>query len=267
MKKYLQILKFTFAEFSAYRLNFYLWRFRQVLSFLIIYFFYFALFAGGGYFGYTKEKMITYILGISLLRALVMSSRTIDLGSIIADGNLANYLIRPLSFFKYWFARDAADKLLNLGFSIVELTILFFILKPQIFIQNNLLLIALLLIAIVMSVLLYFFINVLLGIVAFWTPDSWSGVWAPRFLFFIMMEFFSGTLFPLDFLPKNIFFLFSLTPFPYLVYFPLQIYLGNASYPQIFQGFTIFIFWTIFLYLIVRKTWGAGLKIFSAEGR
>ncbi|MBI4999815.1 ABC-2 family transporter protein [Candidatus Gottesmanbacteria bacterium] len=273
MKKYWQVIKTTWQEYGVYRLNFLVWRLRSFIGFLTIYFFWWAVFlpagrqVAGEVFGWHQEQILTYILGVAMARSIVLSSRTIDVGGEINQGNLTNYLLKPLNFLTYWFSRDIADKLLNIALTIFELTLFFLILKPPFLVQTNPFILVACLLSIILATILYFFINFFLGVIAFWTPESWSGVWGPRFVFTIILEFFAGTIFPLDILPKPIFAILQLTPFPYLIYFPLKIYLGQVNFLQIFTGFTICLFWMGIWYLIVEKTWRAGLKVYAAEGR
>lgn len=268
MHKYWQIISNTWQEYSAYRLNFLVWRLRSFISFATIYFFWWAVFAEKGQiFGWGEVQILTYILGVALVRSVVLSSRTIDVGGEINQGSLTNYLLKPLNFLNFWFSRDLADKLLNIIFTIFELGIFMMILKPNIFAQTHIFYLLSFITAIAMATILYFYINFFLGLLAFWTPESWSGIWGPRFVFTIILEFFAGTIFPLDLLPKSIFNLVQLTPFPYLIYFPLKIYLGQASLVQMLIGFVVCLCWLGIWYLIVQKSWRAGLKVYGAEGR
>lgn len=274
MKKYWLIITNTWLEYLAYRLNFLVWRLRSFVSFAMIYFFWWAVFSppGGGVgasqvFGWQQGQILTYILGVAFIRSLIFSSRTSDVGGEINQGNLTNYLLKPLNFFSYWFSRDTADKLLNIACTFVELTLFSLILRPALFWQTDLSYLLFFLIALILATILYFYLNLFLGLIAFWTPESWSGIWGPRFVFMIILEFFAGTIFPLDILPKPILNLVQLTPFPYFIYFPLRIYLGKINTIQIMMGFAICLFWLAVWYLIIQKTWRAGLKIYGAEGR
>jgi len=271
MKKYWQIIKNTWCEYSAYRLNFLVWRLRSFISFAMIYFFWLAVFESSAgtskILGWQQTQILTYILGVALIRSLIFSSRTIDVGGEIEQGSLSNFLLKPLDFFKFWFTRDLADKFINIICTFFELGIFILILKPNLFIQNNLFFIFFFLLAIIMATILYFYINLFLGFLAFWTPESWSGAWGPRFVFTIIIEFFAGTIFPLDILPKTFFNLIQLTPFPYLLYFPLKIYLGQINFGQIVFGFLICLFWLVVWYKMVSWQWQKGLKLYGAEGR
>lgn len=268
MKKYWQVIKNTWAEYSVYRLNFLVWRLRSFISFAMIYFFWWAIFSGQEQiFSWQENQILTYILGVAFVRSIIFSSRTIDVGGEINQGNLTNYLLKPLSFLKFWFSRDLADKILNIIFTIFELTIFILILRPVIFWQANILYLILFILSLILATLLYFYINFFLGAIAFWTPESWSGIWAPRFVFTVILEFFAGIIFPLDILPKPIFNFLQLTPFPYFIYFPLKIYLGKITSLEILWGLVVCLFWIGAWSLIIDKMWRAGLKIYGAEGR
>lgn len=268
MRKYWQIIKTTWIQYSIYRLNFLIWRLRSFIGFIIIYFFWQTIFSQNSQLlGWQQFDLLTYVFGVAFLRSIIFSSRTIDVGGEINSGNLTNYLLKPLSFLKFWFASDLGDKILNLVFTVLELFLFFLILKPALFWQTDLFYLTFFLLSIILAIILYFYLNLWLGFLAFWTPESWSGVWGPRFVFMIILEFFGGTIFPLDLLPKTVFNLLRLTPFPYFIYFPLKIYLGKIDFQEMITGFAITIIWCFLWYLIIQKTWQQGLKVYGAEGR
>jgi len=138
----------------------------------------------------------------------------------------------------------------------------YFILRPTIFLQSHITTLLLTVLAVCLAVVMNFFIGSLLGMIAFWSPE----VWAPRFIFFILVSFFAGGLFPLDILPVTLQRIFALLPFSYLQYFPIKIYLGKLSTPELLQGFTIAVIWSFLLYLLVTLVWHRGLKEYSSEG-
>lgn len=264
MRKYLQVIKSTIAEYMIYRLNFVLWRVRMVMQILVIYFLWWAIFSQHKtLFGYSQSMILTYILLSSIVRTIALGTTTMDIGDVINQGDLSNFLMRPMSFFRYYIARDIGDKFLNLVFSLVEVTVLFFILRPPIFLQSNPVTLLLTLVALVVGTVLYFYFSLLLGFLGFWTPD----VWAPRFLSFVVMEFFAGGLFPLDILPQPLFLLSQSLPFSYFIYFPLKIYLGQLSLATILQGLLVGLVWVGGLWYLATVTWRKGLRVYAAEGR
>jgi len=117
--------------------------------------------------------------------------------------------------------------------------------------------------AIGLGTLLYFFMSMMLGFIGFWSAD----VWAPRFLSFVVIDFFAGGLFPLDILPTPFFIFSQFLPFHYFIYFPLKVYLGQVSYPNMINGFFVGLCWLIALRLLTYYVWQRGLRFYAAEGR
>lgn len=262
MHKYLSIFSITLQEIFTYRLNMLMWRVRQVFVFLIPFFIWRAVLGqGGDVYGYSFAAIMTYLFGTTILRSLVMGSRTIDLGWMINSGSLTIPLMRPINIFSFFFIRDMADKLFNLTFMIIEIPLIFLIFRPPVFIQSNPIILLYAVCSVLLAVFIYFFINVIFGSLAFWTRD----IWAPRFLLMVIMEIATGAMFPLDMLPIFWQKLFLMTPFPYLLYVPLKIYLGTDSdtLQHLFLGFV----WVIILGLITRLVWQKGIHSYEAEGR
>lgn len=262
--KYWQVTKNTWNESLTYRLNFVMWRVRVILQFLTTYLLWAAILSSGKAIGsYNQNLMLGYVLGAWLLGTIVFSNRTQEIAEEINQGNLSNSLLKPFNYFFYWFFKDLGDKAMNIAFLSLELTILSLILKPPIFIQHNIILILLTLFSLIAAILLYFFINILLSFIAFWSPETW----APRFVFYTIIGFTAGEIFPLDILPKEVFSKLIYAPSTYLIYFPLKIYLGEVNYQQIFSGLLIASAWVVLFYLAVKLIWNHGLKLYTAQGR
>ncbi|MBI3486012.1 ABC-2 family transporter protein [Candidatus Daviesbacteria bacterium] len=264
MKAYLLFAKNTWNEIVTYRLNFVMWRVRNLLQLLTIYLLWATITSqSANIFGYSKSEMLTYILGVSFLTAVVMSSRTQEMGENINSGDLSIFLIRPINYFGYFLSRDLGDKAMNIVFSIAEISLVYLILKPPIFIQTNFVFLIFFIIGTTLALLLNFLIGSLLGMLGFWSPE----IWAPRFLMYIVLGFLAGGSFPLDIFPKQIVNFLQLFPFTYLLYFPMKIYLGRVSSSEIFQGFLITLAWILVFYFSLLFIWNIGLKKFGAEGR
>ncbi len=247
-----------------YRLSFVLWRVRMVMQILVIYFLWWAIFKGHNtLFGYTQGMMLTYILLSAIVRPFSMGTRTQEVGSLINEGDLSNFLVRPINFLRYYVFRDLADKILNIIFAFFEVSILFIILKPSIFLQTNPAVLILTVFALIIGATLHFYFSMMLSYLAFWTPD----VWAPRFLSFVLVEFFAGMLFPLDILPKPLFLLSNSLPFTYFIYFPLKLYLGQLNNQMVWTGLAVGIFWIFGFRFLTEFMWKKGLRIYTAEGR
>jgi ABC-2 type transport system permease protein len=263
MKKYLLVINNSFQQYFAYRLNFILWRVRVILFLLLSFFLWQTIFTHNKQiFGYDESQMLTYMLLISFIDGIVLSTQTFRIAEDINFGNLSSFLIRPVSYFGYVLAKDVTDKLINTAFSFFEIVLLIIILHPPFIIQTNPILLLMSISSAIIAAFVYFEINLLISFIGFWSKETW----APRFIFFILVTFLAGLYFPLDILPTPIFDFLRFLPFTYLVFFPLKLYLGQFTSGFIIQGFLINIFWLFILWLGVKTLWKKGLKVYTAEG-
>ena len=83
----------------------------------------------------------------------------------------------------------------------------------------------------------------------------------------IATEFLSGGLFPLDILPLDFQKVLYFTPFPYLIFFPLQVFLGKVTGLALIKGILISFLWSIVLFYLMKRLWYKGLLVYRAEGR
>lgn len=236
------------------------------MQLLILYFLWLTAYGGlNNLFGYSQAQMLTYILGISLIRSYILAARLSEgVGAQIITGEISNMLVKPISYLKYIFARDLSDKLINIFFSSVELVVIVALLRPPLVFQSDPLLLAEGVLSVLVGLTLYFILNFSLSLSAFWLHgDDW---WAPRFIFGIILDFLAGGLFPIDALPGLVRQVVLLTPFPYLLFFPMKIYLGQAAASFAVRGFLIGVVWVVGLYLFQRWLWQRGLKAYIAAG-
>ena len=267
IKKYISIFKISFAQEFAYRLNFIMWRVRNVMQILLLFFLWTTVFSDPTrvVFGYNRAKILTYVFGILVVKAVVLSARTVDVAGEISRGDLTNLLLKPINYFKYWLTRDLSSKTLNFTFAAFEMLILFFILKPPIFLQTETILLLGFIASLFLAMLLFFEILMITNFIPFWAPEMG---WASQFLVIVIVtEFLSGALFPLDILPLSIQKFLYFTPFPYLIFFPIQVYLGKITGTVLLGGLLIGLFWVFVLWIAMGWIWRRGLLIYRAEGR
>ena len=266
MRKYFQIFKTHWQSSFVYRLNFIMWRVRTILQFFGVYFLWLAIFINQDtVFDYSKSVMLTYVVGTAILRSFVFSSRSVSVGVEIANGDLNNYLVKPLSYLKNWLSRDLADKLLNIIFLTIELFLIVLIIKPPIIAPPSFFHLIIFFFAVILAMMMYFLFSFLISSFTFWYPEH-DG-WPLRFFIFMIIEFLAGGLFPLDILPKLAFKIFSFLPPAYLIFYPIQIYLGRLDFNQMSSTILIMLAWLLVLYKLSRIVWKKGLKIYGAYGR
>ncbi len=267
MKKYLTVFKISWQEELVYRTNFIVWRIRNITQIFLIFFLWDTVFSDPSKvaFGYNRARILTYVFGIIIIKAFVFSAKTLDVAGEISRGDLTNYLLKPINYFKYWLTRDLSSKALNLVFAILEFIVLYLLLKPTFFFQTNLVFLLGFLVSLILAIFLFFLILFITSFIPFWVPEL---AWGAQFLVIaIIAQFLSGALFPIDILPSSIQGILLATPFPYLIFFPLQVYLGKISGLGLVKGLAISFFWLVVLWFLMNQIWRLGLKAYRAEGR
>lgn len=266
MKKYLTVFAVSWQNEFTYRLNFILWRVRNIVRFLMTYFLWSGIFVSSAViFGYSKDQILTYIFMILAVWTFVLSAPSSDnVGGEIANGDLSNYLVKPIGYLKYWFTRDLASKLLNLTFAAGEITILWFIFRPPLQLPPDWISGIIFLFFCGLAMILYFFINIVTKFVAFWVPEN---TWGITFVALVFIEILAGGMFPLDVLPKWAGTLLQFTPFPYLLYYPVAIFIGKITGMELLRITGQAVVWAVVMFLLTRFVWKKGLVAYASEGR
>src|SRR5258706_16198720 len=242
MRKYWFIFSIYWQEGLTRRASFIMERFRALVVLISFYYFWSALLKNcTSFVGYDRTQMITYVLGMNVLRSIVFATRTEEIASEINHGRLSGYLLKPVNFMLYTLFRDLSEKSINLVSSIIEVFGLIFIFHIQLHWPPNLSSWLLFAASIAGATWLYFILSFMTGCWGFWTSESWG----PRFLLELFLEFTAGAFFPLDVLPDLAQKIIKCFPSPYLVFFPLQIFLGKLNSYQIMNGFLTQLFWMI----------------------
>ncbi|PJC80919.1 hypothetical protein CO009_00790, partial [Candidatus Shapirobacteria bacterium CG_4_8_14_3_um_filter_35_11] len=154
------------------------------------------------------------------------------------------------------------DKLFNLFFMFWEFILILLLFKPELAMPSLFNFIAFILF-LFLSIISFFFYSLVISFIAFWSEDAWSS----RFLFgVVFITIFSGQYIPLDFLPPVIGKILDYTPYPYMFYYPLKVWLGqidqNMIYLRLLNGSLI----CIFFYFLSQFMWLKGKQKYQSYG-
>jgi ABC-2 type transport system permease protein len=174
--------------------------------------------------------------------------------SEIATGKLSEILLRPISHMGYWAMQDAAMKSLNIIFAVPEVLIFSLLMSSPFFLPHHPLTLILFAASVLGGMILYFQMSYLIGVMGFWGSQSWG----PRFCFEVVLEFCAGAYFPIDILPGAVQKVISALPFPYLVYYPLTIYLERLPPAEILSCFLHQLVWIAALSVGIKPLRGGG---------
>ena len=212
--------------------------------------------------GFTANDFITYYMTLLIVDQITSNIIIYSFGYKIQDGTLSGELIKPIHpMLTNALVNNVAFKGLTIMGLIPIWIILFFLFRPDF---SNVMLSGILLAipAMIMGFLVGFLLSATITSLAFWT----TRVYSIHEFYYALILLFSGQFVPLTLMPKLIQDIAQYLPFQLLIYFPVQLILGNLSRPQIIQGYVMGVIWLIAAAAIFNWVWRNGVKRFSAVG-
>lgn len=262
-KKHWQIFKVSWQTALEYRgdLLFNILR-SSVIPFLMI-FFWLALYKNQNQIGgFDFSSMVIYYLGVLLLYGNNSGYIAQVVSSQIKQGDLTNYLLKPVSYFKLTFWAILSEDLFSLLIRTFIFLLIYFFFPYQLS-RITLLNFFLFCIFLVGGYILNFLLNLLLSLTAFIMVENFMF----RLSFLFLMRFLNGFMIPLAFFPPVWQKILNFLPFTYQFYFPITIILGKLSLKEILKGMLIFLIIIFILYSLTTLLWRRALRYYEAIGR
>ncbi len=260
--KWIQTIHVWWGQYTAYRLNFFL----QVIGPALVFFFvkfslwteiYHNMGPDSTIGGFTLNAMLQYHGWALIIAMLTQGHVNFDLSNDIRLGKISTYLIYPFDFWEYHTAGFLAFQTLEWPIAFLTGSILLFF--SIIHLPALLPFLGILVLAVFLS-FLWFTLQYLAGLVAFWLEETWI----LRVLFTIVATFLSGAIVPLDLFPKWFSSLLLYTPFPYMLYYPVKVAMGFVTLES--KVFFIVAAWTLVFAIINRQVWRRGLRLYTGAG-
>ena len=204
-------------------------------------------------------QVAQYFICVFLVRQLTAVWVIWEFEIDVNRGNFSNRLLLPQDPMWRYLAEHVAERLARLPFS-AALVGLFFALYPDAFFLPTLAAVVAGGGAILAAFIVRFVIQYTFSMLSFWTERASSAetLWNLPYLFL------SGLIAPLEMFPESIASWVMWTPFPYLVYVPAQLLLGQSV--DVTQGLLVLSIWGGLFWCLNRIAWRRGLKHYSAMG-
>lgn len=219
---------------------------------------------GGKILGWNFSNFATYYLLIALAGSLFTSHIENKVANDdIKNGDLTNFLLKPVSYLKMCLLDELPWRMIQGTFAITAIILIFLLTKGLVQFTTspfNLLL------AIVMVILAYwisFLFKVCMGLLAFWFTEI-NGI---MLIFEIVLTICGGIIIPLAFLSPSLQSLFNITPFPYMIYYPVLSLLGKLETNYQLMIIGIQVIWLVVFYFLHKVLWTTGVKNYTAIGR
>jgi ABC-2 type transport system permease protein len=264
--KYLAVFRMGFSDSLEYRFNLFtkvlLWYFPLIVQVLLWKAVYLS-FGQDSLGGYTYRQMITYCLGVMIVFALIGTEG--NEWSVIGDireGTLQRYLLQPVDFLLCKIILVISKKAVIIGCIVVNVAPALLFFPGSFHLSITLAQIPLFCLSVLCSLLILFLMQTTIALFSFWFTEFTSIF---HFLPFVL-SVLDGTAFPLDLLPAWLRGFLSYTPFPYTVFFPTRMLVGEMDGGTIVQGLCMQLIWAAACLLLCKLTWSRGIRRFSATG-
>ncbi len=260
------ILRICLEERLVYRGDFALGTLMRFLPIVTQVFLWTAVYSAvksGEIAGYSVDDIIAYYLLTMLARAFSsMPGLASGIGQQVRDGEIKKFLIQPIDLIGFLLLSRIAHKLVYYAVAAAPFALVYYICRdyfpgwpePEIF--------AAFLLSLVLAFMVGFFLECSMGMLSFWFLEVSSLL----FVYMLFTFFFSGHMFPLDFLPEPWRTIVDFMPFQYLAFFPTAIFLGKIQGPEIVHGLVIQSGWAVFFMFTCRWLMHRGFHRYSGFG-
>ncbi len=260
------ILRICLEERLVYRGDFALGTLMRFLPIVTQIFLWTAVIAstgGGSIGGYSLDNIVAYYLLTMLTRAFSsMPGLATGIAGQVRDGEIKKFLTQPIDLIGFLLLARIAHKLVYYAVAAGPFALVYYLCRsyfpgwpePSVF--------AAFLLSLLLAFLLGFFLEATMGMLSFWFLEVTSLL----FVYMLFTFFFSGHMFPLEFLPEPWSTVVDFLPFKYMAYFPTAVFLGKVQGPEIVQGLLIQAGWVIGFIVLCRRSMQAGFHRYSGFG-
>jgi len=213
--------------------------------------------------GYTLGQMISYYLVITLVDMLTaVAEDDWQIAADIKDGGISQFLLKPINYQAYRFSLFIAGRLIYTSMALLPALGFILFQREYFYIPENPLTWLAFGVSVCLTAVLQFMISYSMALLAFWLQEVSTLI----FIAYAFEYIAGGHLFPLDILPRWLHQLLMCTPFPYQLYFPVNVYLERTTGTELLAGLLIQSAWVVAAYFMARFVWSRGVRHYEAVG-
>ncbi len=260
------ILQVSLEERLAYRGDFMLATLMRFLPIVTQVLLWTAVFSASGQTqigGFSQNDVIAYYLLVLVGRAF--SSMPGLIGNTVGQirsGEIKKFIVQPIDLIAFLLLARVAHKLVYYITATLPFALVFWLCRGYFHGWPDAVTLAAFVGSLVLAFLLGFFLELSIGLIAFWWLEVSSLLW----VYMLLNFFLSGHMFPLDLLPHPYDQWIRLTPLHYLAYFPAAVFLGKINGAELAQELAVGLAWLLFFILLCRLLLKRGLNHYSGFG-
>lgn len=263
LKKYITTYKMTWKQATDYRFEFLMELICTLIPVIALSFLWKEIYTSKDIIqGFSLDEMLSYILIARFVTLIITPEFLFDVMGEIQNGEIQNYICKPISYIKYWFAKSVGNKTRNMIWCLISMIILFLFFSDTYKFHISLLEIMLFLFILSLSFVLYFEIVMLVSLLSFWFYEISSWYYTVTFA----IEYLAGGLFPLDLFPPNIQNICNILPFKLLIYYPVNILLNGFRNNDLFWTISVYLLWIMLFSILLKIVWRKGTKHYELIG-
>ncbi len=259
---YIQQFKTSLATMFQYRASLVIWLISQVLE-PLIYLIVWTVVSngqGGSVGGFTTTEFAGYFISLMLINHITYTWIMYEYEYRVRHGSLSFALLRPVHPIHADIADNISSKAVSFPAMLLAALGLAMLFRPAFHFLPWAVVATLP--AVALAFILRFFVEWCLALAAFWM----TRVSAMNQTYYVAMLFLSGQMAPLALMPMWVQTIASISPFRWMISFPLELLLGRLSPIQALQGFAAQMIWIGLAWGLMRLVWRAGVRAYSAVG-
>lgn len=267
MRKYWHAINIGIQSTLVYRVNFLFRSAFGLIPLMATIFLWRAVFAGQPrdpeVAGYTLAGMTSYYVLVTIVDMLTaVTDDDWQIAGDIREGNINHFLLKPIDYLTYRLCLFGAHRLVYTGVAIFPIAMFVLVQREYFVLPPDAFTVGLFLVALLLTGLLQFLMSYTMALLAFWILEVSTVI----FILFAFEYIAGGHLFPLDILPPWLAQLLHYTPFPYLLFFPVSIYLGRTVGEDLWRSLAVQACWVVVFYILARWVWARGIRKYTAFG-
>lgn len=209
---------------------------------------------------YSSSQFIAYFLLIYLVRQFNPVWFPWLLDEDIRLGRLSFKLLRPVHPYWVYLAYQLGDSCIRIPIVVPVVLLGLWISGAHTAVSLHGALAAIP--ALLGGVVIGFHLNLIFGLTAFWIERSLAFMR----LYYTLLLILGGALVPLDLFPPTVARIIEMTPFPYILGFPVEAALGALEDGELAFGLGVQTAWMVLTGVMALLLWRAGLRGYVAAG-
>jgi ABC-2 type transport system permease protein len=250
-----------FGLYLSYMLEFraeiYLWVLASALPLILLGVW--AQAAASGAFPLSRVEFIRYFIAVFVVRQFTFIWVIWEFEDLVVSGNLSQLLLQPLDPVWRFLASHLTERVVRLPL-VLAVVGFCFALYPEALWLPSATDFASAGVLLGLAFVTRFMLQYMMSMLTFWSERAA----AIEELWFVVYLFLSGLIAPLDVYPESVRRLTELTPFPYLIYYPVNLLLGRGA--PLGRAVLVLAVWGVLAWVVQRRLWRSGLRRYSAMG-